>query len=150
LGYTLSVATSLEVIAPASGSISTTQTYSTEFTNSFMYGATSTENTSTKNRVTHNYSAGAKKVVAASVTNSKTDAVAPLEIKYTNIFTGTVHRSTGTVDSYAISQSAVSVLEIGYFDSSNIMRVYTAYASHPTYGCYDGKYAWQAATTCAL
>lgn len=150
LGYSLTLATELGMMGPASGSISTSQTYSSTFTDSFEYGKTSTENTAGTNSTQKQYSADPRTVVVASVTNSRTDAVAPLEIKYRNIYTNTVHRSDGAVDSFSTNQSSMSSTNVGYFDGNNKIVLYAAFANHPIYSCFAGKYAWQAESYCPI
>lgn len=140
LGF--SIATSVSLGMPA-GSVSSTMTLSTSFTDSFQWGKSSTENQSTSSTLTHNYSTAPYKVSRGSVIVTKTEARAPLNIQYTNTLTGHVYDAEGEVSRYSSWGVIQTTEEFGEF-VDGVISVYPHLSSHLVYSCYDGKTVAQA------
>lgn len=146
LGFSLKHAATVGATnGPFSASSTIESTISTEFVEEFQHGKSNTTNYTSIDSDTISIDVAPYTFVVARISRTEANATAPMNIIYTNVYTGTQHKSEGSVSKFDYSQTDVIVEKVGDI-ISNIIMLDSWYVNDPLYSCYHGKSISQAST----
>lgn len=116
LGYSLTQSAEVGLsVDGLSASSSYSQTVSTEFVNQFEYGKANSEQYSNSNSEVITLPIPARTFEIAKIQRVEALGKAPLDIYYKNLYTNTIHHSTGEIQKFTYDQISTSAFEVGVF-----------------------------------
>ena len=132
-----------------SASSSYSQTLTTEFVKEFQYGRNNSDTFSSTDTETLTLPIAPRTFEITKIRRVETTATAPLSIYYRNIYTNTLHHSTGDIQKFTFNQISTASFQVGVF-VDGLIEVHPWYLSNPVYACFDGKTADDALIYCPL
>lgn len=144
LGFTLAQSVTAGVTdGPFTASSTISSSVTTEFAESFQHGASNTLDEMTTLSQTFNFIVPPRAIIVGDIDRTVADATGALHIYYTNLYTGTVHKSEGTVSRFSSTNSRVIQHEIGSIGLDGFVTLNAVYENAPNFACYKDKHIIQ-------